>query len=130
TLPGPTGPVLRGAGGGDGGLFAGILARYLAQAVLLLPDCPARTTAAGLVLRTAEGLWHHAIPVAGGALFGPDPTRAAETPSKRGSSPERDLSTQTGAWMSIEAAALLQATGDIAAASGASGLPIDPYAAA
>ncbi|HEX5404825.1 MAG TPA: glycoside hydrolase family 76 protein, partial [Pseudonocardiaceae bacterium] len=37
TVPDELGPVLRGQGGGDGGLFAGILARYLTLAAMSLP---------------------------------------------------------------------------------------------
>src|ERR1700712_4115389 len=52
------GGVINGAGGGDGGLFNGILARYLALAVTLLPDdtpadTAARATAKDIVLKSA-----------------------------------------------------------------------------
>ncbi|PRC49666.1 fructose-bisphosphate aldolase, partial [Mycobacterium sp. ITM-2017-0098] len=47
--------IIKGAGGGDGGLFHGILARYLALVVTTLPgdseaDVTARDTASTLVL--------------------------------------------------------------------------------
>ena len=52
--------VIKGAGGGDGGLFNGILARYLALVVTTLPqngpaDAEARDTARSLVLKSAAG---------------------------------------------------------------------------
>src|SRR6478752_972201 len=53
--------VIRGAGGGDGGLFNGILARYLALVATALPqndadDAAARDTAKTLVLKSAESV--------------------------------------------------------------------------
>ena len=112
TAPSSTGPslVLRGQGGGDGGLFAGILARYLAQAAVALPDFgpgfePAAFLAAELVLGSARAAWRNRASAPGGPLFGPDWCRPADAP--RPKNPERDLSVQAGAWMLFEAAALL-----------------------
>jgi predicted alpha-1,6-mannanase (GH76 family) len=106
--------VLKGNAGGDGGLFAGILARYLAQAALTLPDFGpgfARTAylAADVVFDSARAAWHHRAPGPGGPIFGPEWSRPAEPPRRR-RAPERDLSVQTGAWMLFEAAALLART--------------------
>lgn len=42
------GGVISGAGGGDGGLFAGITARYLALVATTLPGPPPRTSAPGI----------------------------------------------------------------------------------
>lgn len=105
--------ILKGQGGGDGGLFAGILARYLAQAALILPDFGpgfARTAylATDLVFDSAHAAWANRAPAPAGPIFGPEWSRPAESP-RRGV-PERDLSVQTGAWMLLEAAALLART--------------------
>lgn len=103
--------VLKGQGGGDGGLFAGILARHLAQAALSLPDygpgfAQAAYQAADLVFASAGAAWDHRAPGPGGPVFGPEWARPAESP-RRGPAPERDLSVQVGGWMLLEAAALL-----------------------
>jgi predicted alpha-1,6-mannanase (GH76 family) len=102
--------VLRGQGGGDGGLFAGILARYLARAALTLPELghafePAAFLAAELVFGSARAAWNNRGPAPGGPLFGPDWSEPADSP--RSKTPERDLSVQAGAWMLLESAALL-----------------------
>ena len=54
----PGGSVLRCEGTGDGGLFTGILCRYLALAAAdnRLPEAT-RATASGLVTETAEAFW-------------------------------------------------------------------------
>lgn len=110
--------VIKGHGTGDGGLFTGILIRYLALAARdgQLPD-HARATAEGLVLATAEALWagrneagrnkagRHEL--SGEVLtFSPDPQRPASETYPAGSGVE--LSTQLQAWMTFEAAATLK----------------------
>ncbi|MCP2166212.1 putative alpha-1,6-mannanase, GH76 family [Goodfellowiella coeruleoviolacea] len=114
------GGVLRGQGGGDGGLFAGILARYLTQAAIMLVSlAPDRTAlasrAAELVYNSAEALWKNRTVAPGGPLFGPDFNQPALTPGTLGARaelPERDLSVQLGGWMVMEAAAQLERSGD------------------
>ncbi|MFF0991251.1 glycoside hydrolase family 76 protein [Kocuria nitroreducens] len=116
--------VLRTHGGGDGGLFSGILARYLADAALH-PALPAaaRRTAAALVTGTADALWagrrefdpavdfsapgSTALTTAGEtvAIFSPDPARHANESQRPGVPVE--LSTQVQAWTVLEAAARL-----------------------
>ena len=114
-LASPDSPhVLRGQGGGDGGLFAGILARYLAQAALSLPEfgpgfARAAALASDLVFGSAQAAWDHRLADAGasaeGPIFGPDWSTPAEQPRRHVA--ERDLSVQIGAWMLLEAASLL-----------------------
>ena len=79
------GGVLRGAGGGDGGLFAGITARYLALVGTTLPgesaaDATARDTAREIVLASAQSAWDNrqigARPAAVRTVLG-SPRRAA-----------------------------------------------------
>lgn len=110
--------------GGDAGLFAGILARYLGRVVTDLPGdgtdaARARRLAAQLLHRTAEEAWRQRTVDATGVWFGPDPRVPARIPGAGdalavgasaagvGSAavPERDLSVQVGAWMLLEAAA-------------------------
>ena len=114
--------VLKGAGGGDGGLFAGVTARYLALAATSLPGDTseaqeARQTAADVVLKSAEAAWDNRQTVDGLPLFGPFWDRAADMPGSGGGEaqfvggavnssqvPERDMSVQVAGWMLMEAA--------------------------
>jgi predicted alpha-1,6-mannanase (GH76 family) len=110
-LTAPAGSPAPGAlithGGGDGGLFTGILARYLALAANspLLP-ASARTQARTVITTTAAALWAGRSPWAAGAggtrdltVFPTAPGSAAEPGAAV------DLSTQLQAWMILEAAA-------------------------
>lgn len=115
--------VITGGGGGDGGLFNGILARYLSLVATSLPgdtgdDVRARAIARGIVLASAEAAWQNCLSIEGLPLFGHDWTRVATLPSYgtsiarfadgtvvSSSVPERDLSVQLGGWMVLEAAA-------------------------
>ena len=119
------GGVLRGHGGGNGGLFTGILARYLALVATDLPgrtpaDDAARSTARRLVLDSAAAAWAHAAVGPGGPLFGPQWSIPAVVPTggaigrssgaarvDSSEQPERDLSVQLSGWMLLEAAARL-----------------------
>ncbi|MDR3654653.1 MAG: glycoside hydrolase family 76 protein [Mycobacterium sp.] len=117
--------VLPGAGGGDGGLFAGITARYLALVATNLPgdsadDAVARDTARQLVLSSARSAWDYRQTVDGLPLFGAFWDRDAELPSQEAAAgqeaqfvggavtgsetAERDLSVQLSGWMLMEAA--------------------------
>ncbi|MGB7363667.1 MAG: glycoside hydrolase family 76 protein [Rhodococcus sp. (in: high G+C Gram-positive bacteria)] len=114
--------VISGSGGGDGGLFNGILGRYLALVATSLPgdtddDHEARSTAADIVLRSAEAAWENCLSIEGLPLFGSDWSRIAALPSfgapiarfsagtvTSSSVPERDFSVQLGGWMLMEAA--------------------------
>ena len=75
----PDGGLFPAAGGGDGGLFAGILARYLAEAAHDLAerrdsdDLSAARAARRLVERNAEALWNGRRD----GLFSADPRRSA-----------------------------------------------------
>ncbi|MGV0790581.1 glycoside hydrolase family 76 protein [Mycolicibacterium sp. XJ1819] len=117
-----TNGVIRGAGGGDGGLFNGILARYLALVATALPqatteDAEARDTARSLVLQSAESAWENRQTVDGLPLFAAFWDRTAEIPTAAGTEAqfvegavnasevaERDLSVQLSGWMLMEAA--------------------------
>ena len=129
--------VLSGHGGGDGGLFTGILARYLA---LIATDLPVgapggeriRETAARLVVTSAEAAWSQRAEVDGLPLFGPDWSVPAVVPDAQSSgpefiagavrssqTPERDLSVQLSGAMLMNAAAsvtlrLREHTGSVA----------------
>ncbi|MDQ1056994.1 putative alpha-1,6-mannanase (GH76 family) [Arthrobacter globiformis] len=134
TLPEPTaGPgnpansmVLRCDGTGDGGLFTGILTRYLALAAndQRLPR-DVRTAAAGLVTGTAGAFWSGRRLItageplarhgrAGDPIFSFEPKRPAGGTYPPGTAVE--LSTQLQAWTALEAAA------SVAAASVAAGI--------
>ncbi|KRD05668.1 fructose-bisphosphate aldolase [Mycobacterium sp. Root265] len=122
--------VIRGAGGGDGGLFNAILARYLAFVATDLPgtapeDEQARTTARDLVLTSARSAWDYRQTVDGLPLFGAFWDRNAVVPqSVTGDAQfvegavnaseiaERDLSVQLSGWMLMEAAHTLDDTDD------------------
>lgn len=107
--------VLRCEGTGDGGLFTGILCRYLALAAAD-PRLPERTRAAAarLVLDTAGALWEGKRPAgpgdgplhrgqAGRPIFSMHAAEPAAVTYPPGTVVE--LSTQLQAWMAIEAAA-------------------------
>ncbi|RJQ76531.1 glycoside hydrolase [Pseudonocardiaceae bacterium YIM PH 21723] len=110
--------ALRSHGGGDGGLFAGILARYLALAAVELGDDTARK----LVIDSAEAAWTNRVITTSGPLFSAEWTEPATLPRpadtyslSKGSGhdsevPEADLSVQLSAWMLLEAAALVERT--------------------
>lgn len=107
------GGVLPGQGAGDGGLFAGILARYLTRAAVVLPGLGSTggEVAAKLVMASAEAAWRNRAVARAGPLFGPEWSQPAVTPrSARDPRLERDLSVQLSGWMVLEAAALLERT--------------------
>ena len=98
---------LRTHGGGDGGLFTGILVRYLALAAQPGSGlgAEARATAGRLVADTADALWggRSALPVHGAgdvSVFPLEPGGAAPEPPL-------ELSPQLQAWTVFEAAATL-----------------------
>jgi predicted alpha-1,6-mannanase (GH76 family) len=103
-------PVLRTHGGGDGGLFTGILARYLALAAAAdgLP-AEVRRLAADLVAGTAGAFWagraFRRLPGGEALVFSADPAVAAAEAYPPGTAVE--LSTQLQAWMTLEAAAAI-----------------------
>ncbi|OLT08417.1 glycoside hydrolase [Pseudonocardia sp. CNS-004] len=102
-LAGPDG-VLPGSGGGDGGLFAGITARYLADAALRVPELA--DAARELVFVNADAVWKGRAEVGGGPVFSAEWRDPASEP--RPGVPEADLSVQLSGWMLLEAAARLQ----------------------
>ena len=122
--------VIRGAGGGDGGLFNAILARYLAFVATDLPgatpeDERTRATARDLVLTSARSAWDYRQTVDGLPLFGAFWDRGAVVPqSVTGDAQfvegavnaseiaERDLSVQLSGWMLMEAAHTLDDTAE------------------
>jgi predicted alpha-1,6-mannanase (GH76 family) len=122
--------VLLGHGGGNGGLFTGILARYLAQIAIGLPGeqhaaVSTRRRCAALVLASAAAVWRGRLATPDGPVFAADWLRAAAAPRRGGAgrvvgnavvessmTPERDLSVQLGAWMVLEAAALIARSAD------------------
>ncbi|MGW0182794.1 glycoside hydrolase family 76 protein [Nocardia sp. NPDC003345] len=122
--------VVRGGSGGDGGLFNGILVRYLAQVALMLPgeeheQLADRRTAARIVKESAAAAWANRLDVEGEPLFGHDWTVSAELPGGSAGAggltangavtssrvPERDLSVQLSGWMLMEAAHMVTAAG-------------------
>ncbi|WP_058624401.1 glycoside hydrolase family 76 protein [Microbacterium testaceum] len=95
------GGLLPSAGGGDGGLFAGILARYLAEATIRFADdrtneehLAVSRRAHRLVRVNADALWERRR----GGLFPADPRRFAHPEGD-----DLDLSVQLGAWITLEA---------------------------
>src|SRR3954470_13502310 len=81
--------VLRGAGGGDGGLFSGITARYLALVATDLPgdsadDAVARDTARTIVLASAKSAWDYRQTADGLPVFAAFWDRDAELPTASG----------------------------------------------
>ncbi|WP_211880956.1 glycoside hydrolase family 76 protein [Pseudarthrobacter albicanus] len=113
--------VLRCEGTGDGGLFTGILVRYLALAAVdeRLP-AGTRATAARLVTDTAEAFWEgrRILPAkdplarrGGRVVFSSRPELPARRSYPAGAAVE--LSTQLQAWMVLEAAAAV--AGNVAA---------------
>lgn len=110
--------VMRGHGAGDGALFTGIAARYLAGAALdprLSPS--ARGAARRLVVDTAEALWAGRAerPVSGrsrhtgvgelATVFSPEPGE----PAALHEGAPVELSGQLQAWIALEAAATIEA---------------------
>jgi predicted alpha-1,6-mannanase (GH76 family) len=122
--------VIRGAGGGDGGLFNGILARYLALVATTLPqngpdDAKARDAARTLVLKSAQSAWDNRQTIDGLPLFAAFWDRTAQIPTTGGKEaefvegavnasavPERDMSVQLSGWMLMEAAHVTAVNGD------------------
>lgn len=122
-LANPSGVIDWDTGDGDGGLFKGILARYLADVAVRLPaDTPAnraaKKLAARLVISSATSVWNHRLEVDGLPVFATDWTAEARLPHNYGLGPttlgeavgmiriaERDLSVQLSGWMLLEAAA-------------------------
>jgi Predicted glycosyl hydrolase len=99
--------VLPGSGGGDGGLFAGITARYLADAALRRPELGA--AASRLVLANATAAWNGRAEIGGGPVFSADWRHPAPEPGR--GTPEADLSVQLSTWMLLEAASRVQRAG-------------------
>ncbi|MEV0249461.1 glycoside hydrolase family 76 protein [Nocardia sp. NPDC050712] len=125
-----TGGVIHGGGGGDGGLFNGILARYLAVVALMLPgeereQVEDRQLAATLVRKSAAAAWSNRLEVEGEPLFGADWCKPARVPGGSAGAgfftaggsvtasaiPERDLSVQLSGWLLMEAAYQVSAAG-------------------
>lgn len=121
--------VIKGTPGADGGLFDGILARYLAQCAVRLPDDDrvsraTRRICARLVFSSAEAAWQHRLEVDGLPLFPAEWGRNAVFPQGGGLSgglvggapnpakaQERNLSVQLSGWKLMEAAAFVAAHG-------------------
>ena len=115
---GVQGSMLRCEGTGDGGLFTGILCRYLALAAAdtRLPEAT-RAAAARLVTDTAETFWSGRRAVgsgeagarkAGKSIFSMHAAQPAGATYPPGASVE--LATQLQAWMTLEAAASVSAS--------------------
>jgi predicted alpha-1,6-mannanase (GH76 family) len=104
---GPDGVIPGYDDGGDGGLFNGILARYLADAALRRPELA--PTARRIVLASAAAAWEGRAELGVGPVFAQDWRRPARVP--RPGVPEADLSVQLSGWMLLEAAAAVQRAG-------------------
>jgi hypothetical protein len=76
-MVGPDG-MIPGFDDGDGGLFNGILARYLADAAVRRPELAPLATR--LVLASAAAAWQGRVEVTGGPVFAPDWRRPARPP--------------------------------------------------
>ncbi len=105
----PDAPVLRAHGDGDGGLFTGILVRYLALAAHdVRLEKSAREVAVRLVDGTAQALWDgrgRRGPDDPTPVFSPEPSiRVESEPVARRPT---ELSSQLQAWTILEAAAAL-----------------------
>jgi predicted alpha-1,6-mannanase (GH76 family) len=122
--------VINGGGGGDGGLFNGILARYLAVVAVMLPgedrqQVADRRCAAEIVRESAAVAWANRLEVEGEPLFGHDWSKPARLPGGRSGAghftpggsvtssrvPERDMSVQLSGWLLMEAAYQVSAAG-------------------
>ena len=103
--------VITGQDGGDGGLFAGILARYLTLvANRLQGNDDTCQLAAHMVRSSADAAWRNATKGPEGLpSFGPEWSQPAQTPERSRWTTERDLSVQLSGWMLMEAAAALPA---------------------
>ena len=116
--------VIHGGGGGDGGLFHGVLARYLGLIATDLPDVDGsdelRARAGRIVISSADAAWSNRTEVRGRVVFPSDWRSKAVVPTAAGKKaqfvagavmpsevPERDLSVQLSAWMVLEAAAAI-----------------------
>lgn len=125
----PEGVINVATGDGDGGLFKGILMRYLADAAVRLPeDNPAniatKKIAKRLVIASAESVWEHRLEVDGLPVFATDWCDDARLPHNYGVGgsalsdivrvvriDERDLLVQLSGWMLLEAAARVSLVG-------------------
>lgn len=114
-------------GTGDGGLFRGILARYLADVAVRLPDSQMATKKAAerLVMASAETMWNNRLEVDGLPVFpccwhaearlphnyyrDVTPAGAGAGSSELSEIAERQLSCQLSGWMLLEAAARVSA---------------------
>ena len=128
--------VINGAGGGDGGLFNGVLARYLALVATALPrrgpeDEKACQSASSVVLASARAAWDNRQTAEDLPLFSAFWDRDAELPTagtkdaefvegavNSSAIPERDLSVQLSGWMLMEAAHTVAGDGSDTAGDG------------
>lgn len=94
---------LRTHGSGDGGLFTGILCRYLAEAAAAPTlDPESRRTAGSMVTELADRLWKGRAVRNNLSVFASDPRSTSDEDYPPGTGVE--LSTQLQAWMVLEAA--------------------------